>query len=162
MVALLMAGVITSVEVTRAQALEPPPLPIIFEGTVRLDNQLVAEGWLTLYVSDWRSARVPVVDGAFRCGDPCLLAGPTSTDYLGKLVTFHLDDRFVADVTFPFPNLAEPAWQEIDLSFSSAGMTNESPDKNSNVGLIALLGFGAFVLVAGGTVFMTQRGRESH
>ena len=160
LVVLFLFSALMSIAIARAQAPEPPPLPIIFEGTVRLDDQLVADGLLTLHVGDWRSARVPVVDGAFRCADPCLLAGPPSTDYVGALVTFHLDERFVANLTFAFPNLAEPSWQQIELSFVSGGGTDASTDNDSNTYWIALLGVGALVVVVGATVFMTLRRRE--
>ena len=72
-------------------------------------------------------------------------------------MTFHLDERFVANLTFAFPNLAEPSWQQIELSFVS----DASTDNDSNTYWIALLGVGALVLVVGATVFMTLRRRES-
>jgi len=159
LVVLFLGGALTSATVARAQAPEPPPLPIIFQGTVLLDGQPVADGSLSLHVGGWRSAHVPVVDGAFRCADPCLLAGPPSADYVGKQVTFHLDDRFVSDVTFEFPNLAEPSWQEIELSFASGGIAGRSQD-NSNVWLIALFGVGGLFVVVGATVFIIQRRGE--
>ena len=117
----VMAGA-TSVA---AQADEPPPLPIIYQGEVFLDGDAVANGTLRGRVGDWESAAVPVTDGTFRCADPCLLVAPPTVDYVGQEVTFHLDDaEFPATLKFKFPNLPEPRYDTVQLFFETTPSAN--------------------------------------
>lgn len=129
-----------------------PPWPIIYDGTVELDGEPLAIGTLTARVGDWTSSEIPVVDGWFTCGDPCLIVGPPTVDYVGAEVTFHLSDiGRAANVKFEFPNLTEPDRRTAALEFqSSTGMP---------VWLLASAG-GLAVLVGGAVVALMFRRTE--
>ena len=90
---------------------------MLFDGTVVLNGEPVAEGHVTVRVGDWEGDPVPVVDGAFRCANPCLLAGPPDFSYIGELVTFHLDGGEPATLSFAFPKAASPSRTSVELIF---------------------------------------------
>jgi hypothetical protein len=97
-----------------------PPFPIIYDGTVEVDDVPLAAGTLTARVGDWTSVSVPVVDGRFACADPCLIVGPPTFAYVGREVTFHLADvDKAASLKFEFPNLAEPSRRTEALEFKT-------------------------------------------
>ena len=117
MVALMAAAWAGS---AKAQEMSPPPLPIIYQGEVFFDQEPVQEGKLTGRVGDWESDTVPVLNGTFRCADPCLLIGPPSASYVGQKVTFHLQGVDApAAYSFEFPNLMEPRFDTVQLFFGA-------------------------------------------
>jgi len=125
-----------------AQSDGPPPLPLIYQGEAFLDGEHVAVGSLTARVGDWVSDSVPVVDGIFKCGAPCLLVGPPTAKYIGLRVTFHLEgSEFPANFQFDFPALDAPRSDTVQLFFET--------DPSDNIPWL-LVGLGASFLTAGG------------
>ena len=104
--ALLVSFVVLAAFATPIAAQDggPPPLPIIYDGQVFLDGELIGDGTLTARVGDWVSDEVPVVDGAFRCAR-CLILGPPRFSYVGQQVTFHL----AGHAEPPRPSRCDPA-----------------------------------------------------
>jgi hypothetical protein len=134
--ALLVLGLLAGTTPAAAQDSSVPPWPLLFRGTVLLDGAPVSSGQLRVRVGDWESKPVPVVDGTFVCLDPCLVAGPPALSYIGQTVSFHLDEAYLGDVTFPFPASATPQQLEVDLLFSraitSAPLPTGSPDPGAS------------------------------
>ena len=98
-----------------------PPWPILYSGEVYFNDVLLqGNAQLTVRVGDWESKPVPVVDGRFRCADPCLIAGPPSQTYIGQRVTFHLSGEHEASHSFDFPTLPQPASETIHLYFEES------------------------------------------
>lgn len=88
-----------------------PPFPIVYVGggMALLDGEPVAEGELIVRVGDWeRPTVVPVSDGAFECGERCLLVGPPGFEYAGEPVAFLLNGELQSDLAYAFPLLGEP------------------------------------------------------
>ena len=113
---------LVSADGVSAQADGPPPLPIIYQGEVFLDGEPVANGTLRARIEDWETDAVPIVDGSFRCADPCLLVAPPDPAYVGSKVTFHLDGfESPATFSFDFPDLAEPRSETVRLFFETDG-----------------------------------------
>ena len=110
-----------------------PPFPYLVIGTVEVNGAFLpnASG-LTAKVGDWETRPVDVTDGSFGTapGIPIVI-GPPNDSYVGKAVTFHLPDGLIADQTFLFESLPEPAFTEQNLTFSSSGNpslpANETP-----------------------------------
>jgi hypothetical protein len=96
-----------------------PPLPMLFDGSVVLNGEPVAEGQLTVRIGDWESGPVAVVDGVFRCANPCLIAGPPDFSYIGEPVTFHLDGGEPAGLSFAFLQAASPSRMSVELVFET-------------------------------------------
>jgi hypothetical protein len=124
--AVLVAMVLTVLAATAgpasAQDAGFPPWPIIYDGTVEVDGEPLANGSLTARVGDWTSVAVPVIDGRFACVDPCLIAGPPTFAYVGATITFHLEGmEKPATLVFEFPNLAQPDRRTEALEFSTGG-----------------------------------------
>ena len=162
-----------------AQEGGPPPLPMLFDGNVFRDGEPVASGTLTVRVGDWEGDAVPVVDGAFTCANPCLIAGPPSQRYIGELVTFHLDGGEPASYSFPFPNAGMPSSLRIDLVFGlvptpsptatvGLGLPTVSPTivlsdvplanrTESRSGVVVVVAVAAAVALAGGGVLWSRR-----
>lgn len=121
-----------------------PPYPIVYAegGTALLDGEPVAEGELLTRVGDWeRPTAIPVRDGAFGCGEFCLLVGPPGFNYAGAPVTFHLraeglSGELQADLTYAFPLLGTPCLvdEPITLRFGEgAALRSEAPCPESVV-----------------------------
>ncbi|MEX2598098.1 MAG: hypothetical protein WD533_00410, partial [Dehalococcoidia bacterium] len=90
-----------------AQGESAPPWPLLYQGEVYVDGEpLSGNAVLTVRVGDWESKEVPVTGGTFRCADPCLIAGPPDSSYIGEPVTFHLNGEHQAARTFAFPALS--------------------------------------------------------
>ena len=148
---------------TRAQETEFPPWPLLFEGDVYLDGEPVAQGEVTIRIGDWEGARVPVVDGSFRCADPCLIAGPPSFDYVGEPVTFHLDTGYVASFTFPFPEAGSPSRTRVELFFGALptpaprgqGKPSATPPPAEDSGTGVLVAVAAAAIVAMAAIGMS-------
>ncbi len=104
-----------------------PPWPMLFKGTAYLDGQLVDNGVITIKIDDWESRPVSTVNGVFTCSDACLLAGPPGYDYVGKSVTFHLNSKHVAELTFPFPLQGTPSINPVDLFFGDLPVALPTP-----------------------------------
>ena len=110
-----------------------PPFPYLVIGTVEVNGAFLpnASG-LTAKVGDWETRPVDVTDGSFGTapGIPIVI-GPPNDSYVGKTVTFHLPEGLIADQTFLFESLPEPAFTEQNLTFSSSGNpslpANETP-----------------------------------
>lgn len=152
----LVAAVVMATQASspaNAQEAGFPPWPIIYDGTAELDGAPVANGTLTARVGDWTSVAVPVVDGAFRCADPCLIVGPPSFDYIGAQVTFHLEGvGRAATLKFDYPNLAEPSRRTEALVFTTgAGVP---------LWLLGIIGVMA-IAVLGGVAGLMFRGGSS-
>ncbi len=147
-----------------------PPLPILFAGTATLDGQPVERAQLSVRVGDWETRRpVSVVDGTFNCATECLIAGPPSFDYINEPVTFILNGRLAATLTFPFPNLSSPDRRNIALEFSASpaptqtpipAPTPSPPAAASPTPLIAAGGGAAFILIAGALLIVRRRRRR--
>lgn len=152
MTLVMLVGVTT----VSAQGNDPPPLPIIYQGEVFLDGEHVPSGMLSARVDDWESAAVPITDGTFRCGDPCLLVGPPEASYVGKEVTFHLEGaEFPATFSFEFPNLPAPRSDTVQLFFETEESASEFPLVWVIVGVVGLM------VVAGGAFVAVRRTRPS-
>jgi hypothetical protein len=101
-----------------AQDVGFPPWPVIYDGHVFMDGEPVSAGTLTARVGDWESLGVPVVNGLFRCADPCLIVGPPDFSYVGLPVSFHLaGEARPAHLQFDFPAMEQPLRDSIDLFF---------------------------------------------
>lgn len=123
---LMFASAQLTLGVTPAYAQDAgfPPWPIIYDGHVFVDGELLREGLLTARVGDWESLSVPVVGGVFRCADPCLIVGPPDFSYLGQPVSFHLAGvAGPAHLEFEFPTLGEPLRDSVDLFFGDVPAT---------------------------------------
>ncbi len=98
-----------------------PPFPVLMTGEVYVDGDLLAEpGTITARVDDWESRPVEVTNGRF--GDPPgipIVIGPPSFDYVGQLVTFHLNGELQADLSFVFEARGEPAFLDARLEFGA-------------------------------------------
>lgn len=107
-----------------------PPFPYLVIGTVEVNGAFLpnASG-LTAKVGDWETRPVDVTDGSFGTapGIPIVI-GPPNDSYVGKTVTFHLPDGLIADQSFLFESLPEPAFTEQNLTFSSSD-NSSSPAK---------------------------------
>jgi hypothetical protein len=145
----VLALLMTYATPASAQDANFPPWPIITDGTVTLNGEPLTQGTLTARVRDWTSVSVPVVDGSFRCADPCLVIGPPTFDYIGSEITFHLVGvERPAKLKFEFPELIEPDRQNLTLEFSTG----------LGVALwIVVLAGGAAVALGGGVVLLMFR-----
>ena len=151
---MVVVWMVVGVTVVAAQEDGPPPLPIIYQGEVFLDGAPVTDGVLLARVGDWESDAVPVIDGTFRCADPCLLIGPPNASYVGEEVTFHLEGaEFPAEFSFDFPNLDAPRSDTVQLFFES------EPSEGVSGTLIAV-GIAALVVVAGAGGFVAVKRRR--
>ena len=134
-----------------AQEDGPPPLPILYQGEVYSDGELLREeAQLTVRVGDWESRSVTVQDGKFQG----LVAGPPGPRYIGQPITFHLGG-VEASYRSTFPLLGEPRSEEVRLEFAHVAATAEpqdaSPEEDSvlDVPWAALAG-----MLAGGAVLV--------
>ena len=148
---LMTLAIVVGATAVAAQGSEPPPLPIIYQGEVFLDGEHVESRMLSARVGDWTSDFVPVTDGRFRCGDPCLLVGPPDAIYVGEKVTFHLEGvEFPATFSFDFPNLPEPRSDTVQLFF-------ETIPSESTRGTLIAVGIAALVIAVGGGTFLAVK-----
>ena len=91
-----------------------PPLPIVYQGEVYVDGQLLTEAAeLTARIGDWESRPATVQDGAF----DALVVGPPSVAYVGRDITFHLGE-LVASQQFTFSLLTQPSFEPLRLDFT--------------------------------------------
>ena len=135
----------------RAQDVDFPPWPIIYDGTVEVDGELLSSGMLTAHIGDWTSSAVPVVGGRFACGNPCLIVGPPTLAYVGSEVTFRLAGvERPSLLTFDFPQLGEPDRRSVTLEFSTGS--------GVSLWVIGLIGFAAVALGGGVVALMFRRG----
>ena len=106
-----------------------PPFPYLITGTVEVDGSFLDESsGLTARVGDWESRPVTVTEGSFgnAPGIP-IVVGPPNTSYAGQTVSFHLPGGSVADQSFTFELLAQPAFLEQNLTFASSPATPAQP-----------------------------------
>lgn len=99
-----------------------PPFPYLVVGTVQVDGSFISESSvLTARIDDWETRPVTVTDGSFGTapGIPIVI-GPPNASYLGKTVTFHLGTELIAEQSFTFENLPEPAFLQQNLTFISS------------------------------------------
>ena len=99
-----------------------PPFPYLVVGTVQVDGSFISESSvLTARIDDWETRPVTVTDGSFGTapGIPIVI-GPPNASYLGKTVTFHLGAELIAEQSFTFENLPEPAFLQQNLTFISS------------------------------------------
>ena len=137
-----------------AQEAEFPPWPIIYDGTVEVDGDLLARGSLTAHIGDWTSISVPVVDGRFSCADPCLIVGPPTFAYVGSEVTFRVAGvERPSLLTFDFPELDEPDRRAVTLKFSTGS--------GVSVWVVGLIGLVAVGFGGGVMMLMFRRGPNS-
>tara|TARA_Y100001960_G_C14259642_1_gene626844 strand:+ start:22 stop:657 length:636 start_codon:yes stop_codon:yes gene_type:complete len=118
-----------------------PPFPYLVVGTVQVDGSFISESsLLTARIDDWETKPVTVTDGSFGTapGIPIVI-GPPNASYLGKTVTFHLGSDLIAEQSFIFENLPEPAFLQQNLTFISSfdvplpsDATSVSPSKPSS------------------------------
>ena len=98
-----------------------PPFPVLIAGEVYVDGELLSEpATLTARIGDWESRPVDVTDGSFGVppGIP-VVVGPPRFDYVGQLVTFHLNGELEASFSFEFEALGEPAFRQVRLEFGA-------------------------------------------
>lgn len=124
------AALVTLLFVTPAlaQTVQPPPLPLVYQGTVYLDGETLSrDAELAARVGDWEGVPVPVKDGAYIN----LIVGPPSIIYIGEEVTFHLEG-LQAEQRFTFAALGEPRFETLLLDFTSiegeASPTDAGPE----------------------------------
>ena len=99
-----------------------PPFPYLVVGTVQVDGSFISESSvLTARIDDWETRPVTVTEGSFGTapGIPIVI-GPPNASYLGKTVTFHLGTELIAEQSFTFENLPEPAFLQQNLTFISS------------------------------------------
>jgi len=96
-----------------AQSAGPPALPILYSGTVFLDDSLLSgTEKLTVRVGGWESKPANIIEGNFQL----LIAGPPDSSYDGKPITFWLRG-LKAEQQFVFKNLPHPKAEYITLYF---------------------------------------------
>jgi len=107
-----------------------PPFPILATGEAYVEGELLTEpGVLTVQVGDWESRPVQVTSGRFGLppGVPIVI-GPPSFDYVGQIVTFHLNGELQASLSFPFEALGEPQFVDVTLEFDGLrGLASPPP-----------------------------------
>ena len=96
-----------------ANAQNPPPLPMLFSGTVNAAGSPVPDGFqIVARVRDYESEPVVVANGRYTA----LTVGPPDSGYAGEIVTFHLDGvQGSQTVTFIAQGL--PMIRTVNLSF---------------------------------------------
>jgi hypothetical protein len=147
LVTIALLGVLAA----RAQDVDFPPWPIIYDGTVEVDGELLSSGMLTAHIGDWTSSAVPVVGGRFACGNPCLIVGPPTLAYVGSEVTFRLAGvERPSLLTFDFPQLGEPDRRAVTLEFSTGS--------GVSLWVTGLIGLTAVALGGGVVALMFRRG----
>ena len=100
-----------------------PPLPIVYDGEVYVDGELLQEeAELTVMIGDWESRPATVADGKFEA----LVVGPPSVAYVGREMTFHLQD-LTASQRFSFSLLTEPSFEPLRLDFSRPATAEPTP-----------------------------------
>ena len=99
----------------RAEAASLPPWPYIYSGSVTVGGAPASDGAIvTAKIGSYTSMGVEVKDGRY----VGLAVGGPDITYVGKTITFHLDDMVVAEQTDVFRLLEAPELNSpFDLSF---------------------------------------------
>tara|TARA_B100001123_G_scaffold434353_1_gene560766 strand:+ start:119 stop:1222 length:1104 start_codon:yes stop_codon:yes gene_type:complete len=103
------------ISTSRAEASSLPPWPYIYSGSATIAGAPAADGAIvTAKIGSYTSVGVAVKDGRY----VGLAVGGPDVTYVGKTITFHLDDMVVAEETDVFRLLASPELKSpFDLAF---------------------------------------------
>ncbi len=109
-----MAAVAGIARIDTAHAQNPPPLPMLYSGTVTAGGSPAPDGFeIFARVRDYQSEPVTVRNGRYTA----LTVGPPDSTYAGVTITFHLDS-VQADQTDTFIAAFLPTIRTLNLTFS--------------------------------------------